>query len=436
MAFHVYPDEAGNIHDHPLSIAAGTSSGLKPIGPLLGSGQKLIRIAMLGGGPDPTISLKANTGDEVPIPIDGFTHAVYTLPGGMPPDAGDAELAAPVNGVYLLTIFLSAAATWQIRINNNDMAAAHGFTWVVADTDNESRQPWINTTPTGSFNVFSGQADTFAVHVTNSGTGDANMIAGAAPGPGFVVTTVPAPIPPNGAGDIIITYTGAAGPGQVSADYTATADGSKPDSTAIPGSSAHNNKVKLTAVTRGIEAVFLVDASGSMAYTPDGNNPPFPDQTRWAKLKAGAAQAWGLLAGFATNKGKFGVAEFPDITTGAFPAPSPSSKVLLPASDISNANIATAQGALDAHTPVQNGGATPMGHGLGSAMGTVPGNFGLFQSTPDAMNFNERFLILQSDGAHNSPPNNQQPRPGDFYPPGAAPGDSFLDKKIKVIAVG
>lgn len=42
------------------------------------------------------------------------------------------------------------------------------------------------------------------------------------------------------------------------------------------------------------------------------------------------------------------------------------------------------------------------------------------------MNFNERFLVLQSDGANNSGP----PVPTQFYPPGAAAGTSFADKKI------
>ncbi|MEI9971366.1 MAG: hypothetical protein WDO73_04520 [Ignavibacteriota bacterium] len=179
--------------------------------------------------------------------------------------------------------------------------------------------------------------------------------------------------------------------------YTVTA--SPADTTVVPLSAGHNNQVTLSATTRLIEAVFLVDASGSMAYTPAGGNPASPDEARWAKLKAGAAQSWDLLAGFAAGKGKFALAEFPDITTGAFPAPTPSSKILLPASDISVANIGTAQTALDAHSPRPEWRRYSDGTRTRIAMGTVPGNFGLFQSTPDALNFNERFLILQSDGA-------------------------------------
>jgi hypothetical protein len=79
MAFHVYPDELGNIHEHPLSIAAGTSGGLKPIGPLPGSGNSFIRIQMLGGGPNPTISLQANKGDEVAILSPTISSIRFTL---------------------------------------------------------------------------------------------------------------------------------------------------------------------------------------------------------------------------------------------------------------------------------------------------------------------------------------------------------------------
>ncbi|MEI9971365.1 MAG: hypothetical protein WDO73_04515 [Ignavibacteriota bacterium] len=143
------------------------------------------------------------------IPIDGFFHSVFLADLS---DAGDVSIAPAVGGVYLVTFFLSEATTWQLRIVNTD-AAAHTFVWVVGDSDAESQQPWINTAPTGSYNVFSGQDDTFAVVVTNSGTGTANLVAGAAPGAGFVVTTVPLPIPPNGSDNVIITYNGRRGGG-------------------------------------------------------------------------------------------------------------------------------------------------------------------------------------------------------------------------------
>ncbi len=431
MAFAVFPNEPGNVQDHPLQIAAGANSGLKTVGPLPATGTKFIRVTMVGAGSQPGIALKADPDPMVPattIAADGFYHTVFT--GGS--DAGDC-LVEPTGGVLRITIVLSTAVMWQLQITNTD-AAPHGFTWVIADSDAEAQQPWLHSPSVGSFNVLSGQADTFAITVSNNGTGPANLVAGVAPGPGFVVTTVPPPIAPNGTGDLIITYTGAAAPGSVAPIYAVTA--TLADTTAHPLSAGHNTQVTLTAITRQIEAVFLVDASGSMAYTPQGTSAPFPDQARWAKLKAGAAQSWGLLLGFAGGKGRFGVAQFPDISTGVVPAPSPSSKVLLASGDITDANVTAAQNALGAHTPVEHGGATPMGHGLGAAMGTVAGNFGLFLSTANARDFNERFLILQSDGANNSPTPPTPPQPSQFYPPGSAAGTSFVDKKIKVIAVG
>jgi hypothetical protein len=305
-------------------------------------------------------------------------------------------------------------------------------TWVVGDTDLESLQPWLHVAPAGSYVVFAGQADTFGLHLTNRGTGPLTITAEPSPGTGFAVTGLPpAAIPPLGSGDLIITYTGAAAPGEVVATYTATA-ATTGDTTAKPAASGHNNRVALTATTRLIEAVFLVDTSGSMAYTPDGGHAAAPDQERWFKLKTGASQAFNLLTGFASGKGTFGLAEFPDITTGVVPAPVPSSKVLVPSASISAASAATMEAALEAKKPVENGGATPMGHGIAASMGSVAGNFGMFQSAADAVAFNERFLVLQSDGANNSGP----PVPTQFYPPGAATGTSFADKKVKVLAVG
>src|SRR5204863_1070980 len=88
-----------------------------------------------------------------------------------------------------------------------------------------------------------------------------------------------------------------------------------------------------------------------------------------------------------------------------------------------------AKTALDSHTPQQNGGATPMGFGIGHVMGTTATGFGYFQGDANSLTFDKRYMVLMSDGANNSGP----PNPPDFYGTGAT---SFKGKKVKVITVG
>lgn len=433
MAFQVYP----NPQLQPLSLAAGVSS-TQPMGAFASSGAKFIRIAVGGliNAHPPQFFLTAGTGAEVQAILNLYVSPFPTPNMVGVEEAADVILTNVASGIYLLTFTLYIATSWVLRIVNADPVNPQTFVWVVGDSDAESQQPWINVTrtlPGYSVKVFAGQAENISLSVANYGTGTANLVAGTTPGPGFAVTTVPPPIPPFGTDIIVITYTGAAAPGQVGPTYTVTA--SPADTTAsgpfpVPPGFLHNDQVTLAATTRLIEAVFLVDASGSMAYTPDGQITAIPDETRWAKLTAGTSQCWTLLNGFASNNGKFALAAFPDITTGAIPAPSPSSKVLLPSSAISMTSQTAAQTALAAHTPVPNGGATPLGFGLGTVMGVgLPVNpASLFETTPDAVAFNERFLILQSDGFNNSNP----PDPSIFL----SPDKTFINQNVSVIAVG
>jgi hypothetical protein len=137
-----------------------------------------LRIAWLGGGPDPSIALAADTGDDTPIPMDGFVHPVFNLPGGQGTDAGDAQVTATdAEGVYRLRMFLNAAATWTITFTNND-ASAHGLVWVVADSDEDSEQPWIHVAvpnaPSAEITFVAVAGDrrkTRDIEISNFGTG-------------------------------------------------------------------------------------------------------------------------------------------------------------------------------------------------------------------------------------------------------------------------
>ena len=72
-----------------------------------------------------------------------------------------------------------------------------------------------------------------------------------------------------------------------------------------------------------------------------------------------------------------------------------------------------------------------MGFGIGQAIGTTASGFGYFLPDQASKDNNKRFLVLMSDGAHNSGP----PNPPDFYGDNPTDFPSFKVKKIKAITV-
>jgi hypothetical protein len=137
------------------------------------------------------------------------------------------------------------------------------------------------------------------------------------------------------------------------------------------------------------------------------------------------------------------VTVFPDITDPAFPptAPSPSAAHLHAPSEITAGAITTAKNSLDVdHPPQPNGGATPIGFGIGHTMGDTAGSFGDFEASADAVAHNRRFMVLMSDGAHNSGAHpsiywKTAEGTGCSNPGTAGAGRSFIDKKVKAITV-
>jgi hypothetical protein len=435
MAFHVYPDpqtnplnlDAGAINDPPVSIEELISTGTPRT--------MFIRVVMLGSGCapppagalDPTFRLGAG-GAPVDLPI-GPVRSIFNA-GGQ--EVGNARVTKDPNTayLYLVTVFvLVTGSSWQLAIRNND-TAAHGFTWVAASSDAEARQPWIHLQASSDYNVLPNQTVPKTLEVANKGTGPLTVTdaEGTSLGSGFTLSAVPAAINPNACGNLEISFAGAANPGSATTTYTATSN----DTTAQAGG-LHNRRVTLSAVTGRLEVMLMLDASGSMAYTPAGTVPVAATDTRWNHLKVAAKQFLDLLANFGGGQGRFAVGIFPDITgaTAPYPpAPAPSAATLQAPADITTAAIAAAKNALDAHTPVRGGGATPMGRGIGTAIGTTLGSFGYFDGTADARTFNRRWLVLMSDGAHNSDP----PHPRDFFE-GSGGLPSFTDKGVRVLTV-
>ncbi|MCP4590103.1 MAG: VWA domain-containing protein, partial [bacterium] len=190
-----------------------------------------------------------------------------------------------------------------------------------------------------------------------------------------------------------------------------------------------------------------MDTSGSMPYLPAANGPEpenipaNPNESRWGRLKVAADQFLTLLATFGAGVGRFGVSMFPDITQPEYPpSPAVSAADFHAPTNIESAEITAAQGSLDDHTPSPGGGATSMGQGIAYVIGST--TLGNFENTSEAIEYNRRWMVLMSDGAHNSGP----PDPPEFYrtaeggvscpdPGTAAAGQSFMDKEIGVITV-
>jgi len=426
---HIYPDP----QTEPLNVSAkvGTTpgtSGLKAIeeNSAIDQASSLrimwIRVAKVGpSGSNPIIRLKADTGDETQVKTSS-TVSIWNQPGDTGTEVANAIMLVEANGVYLVKVFLFATgSTWQIRIDNDDVVARN-FTWVVASTDALSRQPWIDLPTTLEYDVLPGQPVPLNLGVANKGTGPLtiNDTVGTSVGSDFTLTNVPASIPPNNGANLTITFKGQSASGASNTLYTVTSN-----DTVAQLAAGHNKRVNLKATTRKLEVVLVLDASGSMSRTPAGVWPaPSDDKTRWSKLQTAVGLLLDLLADFGSGMGRFGIAVFPNVTIS--PVPASSAGDVQVGIDITQANIDSAKIKLSDLLPY---GGTPMGDGIAQGMGPNSLSFGYFLSDANSKQFNRRWMVLMSDGAHNEGP----PEPKDFF--GTGTGRSFRDKAVKVITV-
>jgi glucose/arabinose dehydrogenase len=264
MAFDVYP----NPQTTPLNVARAVMTtvlvpGLSPLIPIdervsVNPMTMFIRVIKLGTGcaasgpPHPTIRLQADTGDAVDIPIDSTIVAIFNLPGGPGGEglqvANVGLVSVEVGDMYLIRISVfHPGSSWKIQIANNDPASAHDFTWVVADNETQTRQPWIDAPTTLGFEVFAGQIKQQDFRIVNRGTGPLEIKDhnGADLGARFVLTTVPNVIHPNSCADAQITFTSPDTPGTNETRYTV--DSSDTTAQLAPG---HNRSINLSATTQ------------------------------------------------------------------------------------------------------------------------------------------------------------------------------------------
>jgi hypothetical protein len=268
MTFRVYPDPP----ERPLSVASGTTSDPVAIEELLGLPNVIglrpmfIRFAVMDracnppAGPAPTVLLisdgnqfevTVNEVDPTPTPVAVGGAAFATI---IPPDAAG-------RGVYLLRVSkkqTAAAIAWRLRFRNNH-SDTQQYTWVVADTDAETRRPWIDLPTTATFEAYIDQTVTEPIPVANRGTGPltirdrAGFVLGEFPEvlEEFVLVRVPARVNPNACADLKISFTaGLAFPSPMtsSAVYDASSDDTTAQAQEMRG---HNRRVTLKGRTKG-----------------------------------------------------------------------------------------------------------------------------------------------------------------------------------------
>jgi len=449
MAFDVYPQSLtaplnvlpGVANAQPISLTQERRSGG-------GSPEMYIRVAIIASATAPTLKLQAAalgalvSGDPVTVLV-GSTTAIFDAPGGTGNYVADCELYPQLNGVYLINVilYLAGPSTWTLTIVSND-AVARGFTFVVADSDADSQQPWIDMETTINFNALITETGNQTLRIFNYGTGPLTGITGTPAGPGAASFTFTPPggasVIPNGLLDIPVTLASVATPQTLTAQLDVASNDTKAQKAA-----GHNSEVALSATIGELELAFMLDASGSMAYDPDGQTTFIGvdnSSTRWGKLVSGADAALTMLKNFAAGKGNFAVGMYPDITAfpadptasygGPFPVPSPSAADFLTMSPISVSNINDAIGLINQHFPRVNGAATPMGAGIAHAIGSTANTpFGYFSGSN--LSLNRRWLILMTDGNDNSDP----PSPSDFFGNGTL-GQGFVPKQIQAMTLG
>jgi hypothetical protein len=197
------------------------------------------------GPPDPTIRLQAGTGAAVAV---SAAHPV-AVPDGLGAQIALATVTDDADDVHLVQVeVLRPGNSWQIQFDNTDTAAARRFTWVVADTAAEARQPWIDAPTELALEAdVSGEAVTRPLRIANRGTGPLRIddADGLALGMGVVLTAVPDVIAPNACADARITFSGSDTPGTQTAVWSITAN----DSTARQAA-GHNHRVAVVATTR------------------------------------------------------------------------------------------------------------------------------------------------------------------------------------------
>jgi hypothetical protein len=151
MVFSLFPDPAGA----PLTVAGNgrvdvaftQRAGAPPANQAGIYAQMMyMRVAMIAGTEAPELFLQAGDGPSVAVTADTTPVHRGTGAGGVGTGfVGDVTLAAQDGNVFQITLGFEAVTTeaWRLGIHNTDPTAARLYTWAVADTADDTAQPWV-----------------------------------------------------------------------------------------------------------------------------------------------------------------------------------------------------------------------------------------------------------------------------------------------------
>jgi len=458
------------------SVTLSTSSGLAfinivvfsdpPTNPPTGPSTPVkVELNNISGGAGPATGFQTLTFDSG----GGFSSINTTglQPDGVTPLQISARYRPhPSGAVGVFQVELAAGSTgfpldgsgWQIQFTNQD-ALEYFFTVLVDGAD--TTQPWLGLPPnpidfgqasalmpltidgvSGSFvapkKLVTGVIYDLDVPIYNYGTAPLVIsIASDVTVSEFILKAASITIAPGSFDYLTVQYKDASSPATSGQHGTV----GSPRAFSVPtADTVHVSNIGFFATTGSVEVVLLLDASGSMGSQADPGADP---TTRWEQLSspgAGAGLIVTNLRQFAAGQGFWGAALYPDPTN-----PSTFGRIIQPRAPI------TSSISLDLSAFSPNGG-TPMG-GAGGGVETAMGkrisgggqfDFGLFLGPANASDtagktardFNHRWLILMSDGAHNTPTEPDSPTADTTFDP-AVFADSYYttDKRVQVITI-
>ncbi len=464
MPFKIFPDHlispetvAPGVQSAPYSFDADALAqiGSHPNPIFAPEKAVVIRVNMLGPAPAtpdlrPTVWIAAKT------PTGTFGSGLEMMHGANTGIRDENDLTVGfgsgsgplVAGPYQFAVVISQPGReWQISVKNNDTVPRR-FTWVVGGDDNQSTQPWIDVLMPGeagflcapdplnpsasvrspvnlNFNTLVNGILELDLEVWNYGTGQLTLddAFGGFIGASRFKLSFPSasPISPGGSAVLRVSWEpDAPGPQNlihpvISSDPTE--DGPQ---VAVMNNPCHNRLINLVGTASRLELGLALDASGSMEAEPDGTLPAVnPD--RWTRLVQAVSEFFDFLAAHANESGRFGVALFPNTNAGATGVDAFAEQLVSPPANQADNNITVgivgvspdeldlAKTALAAKAPRWAG--TPMGAGMQYALeGNPAGGAGFFMGVPNnPPPDHSRWLVLMSDGAHNTPDPNASP---------------------------
>lgn len=298
---------------------------------------------------------------------------------------------------------------WEIQLLNNT-GEPLDIVWVVADNETDAAQPWLDvSSPLLDFNalgtILPEDSIPDTLTVINRGTGELR-ITGLEPSGDDFSLSGDVTIPANSCGVITLVFNAPSIPGTCDT----TVGLSSNDSFAVmDATTKHNKEVVLEAYCGIVEILMVLDASGSMSLPAGGSA---PEGSRWDRLVEAVSIFLDHLSIFSGGLGRIGIVLFPDPTDDNRHTEATSDPIHPsgPIGDIGDP--------LEEKTP---SGRTPMGHGIETA-------FGQFRDDTSEQAYNNRWMVIMSDGAHNL----DHPHPNVFC---EAEDNPFQGQNIRVFAV-